>query len=217
MIRELVTDPQAFFSGKAQDRSVVLELFIVLVVGALGSVGSYYFSQRVFDLAPTGGFSTFQAMGIVLDPVIGIFIFWIGGAGAAHFLSGLYNGRGPIRRLLKLTAWAMVPLAVGNIVRSAVIYLTYNDVPSTIIEDEAVGDFTTQANALRDAVSNDALSAVAMVVLILSVIASWHLLSYAIATAKQIDVADARKVAAVPSGIFVLLLLQTLLGSLGIL
>jgi len=217
MVRELVTDPQSFFKGKAQDRSIVLELIIVLAVGAIGSAGSYYFAQRVFELAPTGGFSNFQAMGIVLDPLFGIVAFWIGGAAAIHFMSSFYNGRGPIRRLLKLTAWAMVPIAVGNAVRSAVVYLTYSGVASDILEGETVGDFTAQANALRNAVSNDALMAVSMVVLILSVVASWYLLSYAVATAKQMDVGDARKVAAVPSAIFVLLLLQSLLAGLGIL
>lgn len=217
MVRELVTDPQAFFKGKAQDRSVVLELFVVLVVGALGSIGSYYFAQRVFALADTGAYSNFQAMGLVLEPLFGVILFWIGGALTCHFASTFYNGRGPMRRLLKLSAWAMVPIAVGNVVRSVVIYLTYSGMTAEDVDFGFAGEFDEQATILREASSNDALLVVAMLVLILSVVAAWHLLSYAVANAKSLDLDDARKVAAIPSGLFVLYLLRALLIGLGVL
>lgn len=217
MVRKLVTDPAAFFKGKAQDRSVALEFIVVLLIGAIGSIGAYIFAQTVFRLAETGGYSNFQAMGLVLEPVFGIILFWIGGAFTCHFVAGLYNGRGPIRRLLKLSAWAMVPIALGNAVRTAVIYLTYNDMTPEDVDFGFAGGFTEQAEILRESSANDALMLVAMLVLILSVVAAWYLLSYAVANAKNIDLDDARKVAAVPSGIFVLYLLNATLSGLGVL
>ncbi|MFB6119960.1 MAG: Yip1 family protein [Halobacteriaceae archaeon] len=217
MVRELVTDPQAFFKGKAQNRSVVLEVVIVLAVGGIGIIGSYYFAQRVFDLATTGGYSNFQALGLVIRPLLGIVGLWIGGVFIAHFLAGLFNGRGPIRRLLKLSAWAMVPLAVGNAVRSAAVYLTYNNIQADDVDFGFAGGFNEQAAVLRAEITNTPLMLVAMVVSILSGVAMWYLLSYAVAAAKSIDVSDARKVAAVPAGIYILFLLNETLSSLGVL
>jgi hypothetical protein len=217
MVRELVTDPRAFFDGKAQDRSITREVTVVILVGLLGSAGAYYFTQRVFDLAETSGYSNFQMIGMTIEPIIGIGAFWLGGAVAAHFLAGFYQGRGPIRRLLKLSAWATVPIAVGNAVRSVVIYLSYNDVTADQVNFDDTTTFDEKAAAIREAVSNDALVVVSFVVTILSVVAAWFLLSYAVATAKQVEIDDARKIAALPSAVFVLWLLNAMLTSLGVL
>jgi len=217
MVTNLVTDTSEFFERKIRERGLTTETVIVVVVGVLGSLGTYYFAQRVLELTTDAGYTMFEAVGTIIIPLLGAVILWLGTAVVSHLVSGHYNGRGPLGRLVKLSAWTLIPIGIGNLGRTIAIYFSYNSLSSGDVDFGDANGFDSSATILRDAASNDVLVVASTGFLILSAVVMWYLLSYAVVAAKNLDLEDAKTVAAVPTGLFVVYLVWDLLGALGVL
>lgn len=217
MVRELVTDPGAYMERKVRGRTIWLEVLVVLVSGLLGSAGLVFLVRLVLSLTEElTGYSNFQAIGFAIEPVLGIFAFWFGAAVVMHFVAGHYNSRGPIRRLLKASAWAMVPIGLGNLVRSVAIVIAYRNVGQDDVTLEP-GSFDAHVAVLQDLHMDGPIVLLGTLVLLATVVWSGYLLSFAVEAAKQnLSEADARKTAAVPTAILLLYLLWALAGRLGL-
>lgn len=217
MVTTLVTDPAAYLRGKARERRLWREVVVVFVVGALGSLGHLYLVQLFIESVDTAGYTAFMAIGYVLEPILGLFAFWIGASILGHYLAGYFNGRGPIYRVLKLSAWAMVPIGIGNLVRSAAIYSAYRGIDPDTVAIDATG-FDAQFAAFQELHMSDPVVLVATLALVITVVWSGYILSIAIRSAKQnLSEDDARIAAGVPAGLFVLYLLYSLTRALGVL
>lgn len=207
-LTELVTDPDSFMDRKIRGRSLRWETVLVLVIGGLGAVGPAYVSQFILGELPEeqGAFLEFQLLGFTLEPIIGIFVLWFAAAVVAHLVaSRVYNGRGPIRRLLKSSAWALVPIGVGNLARSLGLFVAFQgvDVPDSP-EGATLGE---QFQSVLAVGIDQPAVLVAGLVLVVTVVLSGYLLSFSVKHAKGISEDDARKTAAVPMGAFALFLL----------
>jgi hypothetical protein len=210
-VTDLVTDPDSFMERKIKGRRLRWEFVLLLVVGGLGAPGAAYVSRSLLEEAGEGGdFLQFQLVGFVIEPVIGIFLVWLGYAVVGHLIaSRAFNGRGPLKRLLKSSAWALVPVGVGNLARTVAIYFAFRD---ESLPDNPEGDtLVEQFQSVLEVGMDKPEVMAAAVVLIITVLYSGYLLSFAIEHSKNVGEDDARKAAAVPAGAFALYLLWGLL------
>lgn len=210
-LRQLVTDPDSFMERRIQGRHLRWELVLLLVIGGLGTPGTALVAQSFLQQAGQGGeMLRFELIGFVIEPIIGVFLVWLGFAVGAHLVAAYaFNGRGPIKRLLKGTAWALVPLAVGNLARTAAVYLAFRD--ESFTDDPGTGTIVDRFQSVQESALAEPAITVGVLVLVVAVLYSGYLLSYAVRHAKRIPLDDARKAAAVPVGVFVLYLLAGLL------
>jgi hypothetical protein len=217
MLTELINDPAPYLHSKLQQQTVRIEVVLVLLVGALGSFGHYYFIQRFTSLVDVAGFAEFRSIGYVIEPIGGLFVFWIGSAVVAHLIAGQFNTRGPILRVLKMSAWATVPIALGNAARSIAMYLAYRDVTNDDV-NITVNGFEEKLDAFLDMHIGDPVMIVATIVLVFTVVWYWYLFSIGLRIAKEgISEQEARIAAGIPSAILAIYLLYALLGNVGVL
>lgn len=203
---ELFTNTEAFIERKSNGRSLQWEIILVLIVGALGGAGMGYLGREFLNTTAAGGL-TFQVIGFVVRPILGAVVVWFGVSVWAHLAARYYNGRGPISRLLKLSAWGLVPLGIGNLLRSLGIVLGTST--ATITSE------TVAFQPVVDSVLSSIPVIVGTLLLLLTVVWSSYYLAIAVRHTKDIDRTAAQRIVAVPMAILALVVLRDLLQSLG--
>lgn len=219
MFRQIATYMDETIERRLDRRGFGLEAVLVFVCGLLGSIGfAYVWMTATDELADVGDSLTYEFLASVLAPVALVFGLWIWYTVGAHFLAGHFRGRGPISRLLRTTAWALVPIGIWYLVRSAVIvFLFYTVEFPENPSQEATG---TGSGATHDYLLGlgleDPIYVGTLLLGVLFTVWSGSLLATAVRRAKGIDSGDARMVAAVLSGAFALYLVWSALGYAGI-
>lgn len=218
--------PDGIIRQRTPKRGLTLETIVVLFCGLVGGAGFGYVMIEALDAVDTDN-SMFQVqlVGRVLRPVVLTVVAWFLYTVAAHFVASSSGGRGPISRLMRGAAWAMIPIGVWNVLRSIVVaFLFFGvDIPTEpeglSAAEKAASVYTGTAAGGEDVYAGltDPLYAIVMLVGIVFVVWSGHLLSVAVAESKDLDIDTARRTAAVPAGLFALYLLVTALGQAGIL
>lgn len=197
---------------KVGQPNIWLEVVVVFAVGALGSIGHVYVAIGVQEALEDPESVYFSLIAYALEPVILVFVLWLGYSVGLHLIANrVFNARGPIRRLFKLTAWALVPLGVAYALRSVVLFLVYRTLE---MEQVLAGDRSIGWSGALDAVVSegtaDPLYLLAPVLLLGGVLASAYLLVYAVQETKDLDRDAALRVVAVPAGVHSLYVLWTL-------
>ncbi|WP_123537683.1 YIP1 family protein [Halosimplex salinum] len=226
MIRRIATLPDGIIRRRTPKRGLTLETIVVLLCGLVGGAGFGYVMIEALNAVDTDN-SMFQVqlVGRVLRPVMLTVVAWVLYSVGAHVIASSSGGRGPISRLMRGAAWAMIPLGIWNLLRSLVVaYLFFDvDIPTNpeglSATEQAASVFTGTAAGGEDVYAGltDPLYAVVMLLGILFVVWSAHLLSIAVAESKSLEIDTARRAAAVPAGLLALYLLVTALGQAGIL
>jgi len=195
MLRGLLTDPDSFFEQKVSQAGIRLEVGVVVLVGAASVPGVAFVLLEILAVEDTSQMEI-AAYGQALRPLLVAIVFWVGYTVALHFLSSVYRGRGPPGPVLKGTAWALIPVGLGNALQSAALYVAFADadIESRLTGIEASG----RLQAVFDSGMPDPVVIVSTVVFAGTLVWSAHLMSYVVAHAKDIDVAEGRKVVAVP-------------------
>jgi hypothetical protein len=216
MVLQLLRNPESFMDRKVGQPSLRLEIVVVLIVGALGALGQAYIGLETLSIAESETLR-FPVIGITLEPIIGALILWIGYAVGLHLVSNkVFRARGSPRRLLKLTAWALMPLGVGNLLRSAVMYVAFSDLDyEQTIADATGSGRGAPLNAVMAEGTSDPLILLAPLVVVLSAVASGYLLVYAVQTVKDLDRDEAVKTAGVIVGLHALYVLWGAVGLVG--
>lgn len=209
-LTQLVTDTDAFMERKMRGRRIRWEFVLLLVIGGLGAPGIVYVAQSILQEVGETEMLQFHLIGFAAEPIIGIFLVWLVYAVTAHVVAArAFGGRGPLRRLLKNSAWALVPIGVGNLARTIAIYFAFQG--ESLQDDPGTGTAVEQFKSLQEATLDKPEVVVGTLVLVGTVLVSGYLLSIAIEHSKDVSEADARKAAAVPVGAFVLYLVWGLL------
>lgn len=204
MVRELVTNPDAFFSRKVTQASLRVEILLVMLVGALNAVGLLYVALEVLDVRD-GADMQFVVIGRLLRPIILILLAWIGYTLVFHFAASHYRGRGPPSQVLKGVAWAILPLGIGNLAQSAAFVL--------VLRDESVSDLlegfdsSAEMQALLESVMSDPIMLVATLLFAGTLLWSGYLMVYVVQHAKSISHEDATRVVGVLVAIHLLAVL----------
>lgn len=206
MLRQVTALPTKLIDRRLDRRGFSLEVVVVFLSGALGALGFGYFWFAARDaLANVSTSMGYQFIGEVATPILLLFGVWLFYTIVAHVLAGHFRGRGPISRLFRTAAWALVPIGIWNLIRSGVIvYLFYDaDLPAN---PDGLGA-SEQLDTLLAVGLESPIYAATLVLGAIFAVWSGYLLSVGVERAKGISRDDARKVAAVPSGIFALYLL----------
>lgn len=198
MVRQLIGDPGAFMERKVGEAHIRVEILIVLLVGALSSPGILYVMLLALEQSETAQMR-FAATGQVIRPLVYILVLWAVYSLACHFIASHYRGRGAPRRLFKGIAWAFLPIGLGNLVKSAALYLVYRDESPEEITEMMSGFMTSeQVDSLFASGMSDPIMIAALVIFAGTVLWSGYLMTFAVAEAKNIDRDKAIRVVAIP-------------------
>lgn len=212
MVRKLVVQPDGYMDRKVGQPKIRREIITVLMIGILGSLGLFYVGEQIINEAAAET-ATFNVIGVVLGPVIGALVLWIGYSVALHVIALQFNGRGPIRRVFKLSAWALIPIGIGNLIKSIALYLVYQDIDvAEILADLPRGPTDTVLAAGME----EPIYIAAVIISILLILWTGYLLIFAVQNAKNVSRDVALKVVAVPVAIHVLYVVWNLAQLLGI-
>ncbi len=131
MVLRLLTNPDTFFAERAEGASLVGPALVVLLVAAIGAIGSYPVLRATVGALPpeAGPFVTVvQAIGAVFGVVI-TFVVWALYALAFHLVASLaFDGEGSFRDTLAAVGWGFVPAVFGSIAGAVVNFLVFSDV-----------------------------------------------------------------------------------------
>jgi len=202
--------------NKSGRRSLVWEFIVIMLIGAFGVVGPGYIAFEINEAVDMSTLN-FQLLGYAIEPLIGILVIWFGYTVGIHLLSNrVFNSRGSWSNLLKLVAWALVPVAVANLLRSAVLYFAYRGVEyQEIVEEQDIAGLTGGLDPLLAPGMEEPIYLLAPIVLILGTLASAYLLIPAVQTAKDLSRSDALKAVGVVVGVHLLYLVLELVDVAG--
>ena len=215
MLRSVLTLPDRMISRRATVPGFKLEAALIVVFGLLGAVGVGYVGTQALNAYDGAGASLrFEFIGAAIRPFVLLVLFWVGYTVAGHFLSGFYGGRGPASRLLRSAAWSLLPVGIWFALRSLVVFVLFLGV-SYPAEPEGLGA-AEQYQSIMDLGLDTPIYAVFVLTGVLFAVWSGYLLSIGVEEIKDIPTDDARKVAAVPSGIVAVYFVWMALGQVGI-
>jgi hypothetical protein len=195
--RAFVTDSDTFFERKVSEANISLEVLLVLVNGLLGLVGALYVGLEILEASEAEEMN-FVVTGMIIEPLVLVFVFWALYSVVVHFVSSQYRGRGAISRVVKGMAWAMLPMALGNLVKSVGLFFA--------LQDRDVGDLMVdvgsgpgdRATAVFDAAMSDPVMIAAVILFAGTVLWSGYLMVSVVEHAKGLTREQARKVVAIP-------------------
>lgn len=215
MVRRLFTEPGAYFDQKTREPSLRRELLLLFFIGALGAAGVGYVGYMFLEaVAGQRDLMRVQFVGQALTVLVGPFVLWLYYTLVTQGVAYLMNSRGPLSRLFKITAWALVPMALANAVHSVAMFLAYRDedipdnAPGTRVED--------QVDFLFGLANDEPVLILAWIVTALAAVYSGYLLSIGLQRLRDLSESDARRAVALPVVGHVAWVLYTLLGELGV-
>lgn len=221
MVQNVLDLPASMIRRRVDRRGYQLEAIVVSILGILGGIGMAYIAYRVLPGMEQGmEEARFVLIGEIVTPLITLFLLWVGYTVLSHFLSTLYNGRGPLSRLFRTTAWSLLPIALWFIIRALVVVgifygVDIPDDPPGFGGEERVTNVLYGNELGHEGLSSPIYTATILVGTVF-VVWSWYLLSIAVERSKSVATENARKIAAVPAGAFALYVLWQALGNAGI-
>jgi len=86
----------------------------------------------------------------LISALLALWLGWLGLAGLMHLGSTLLGGRGSMRSALNVTAWAILPFAIRDLLRAIYMIASSHTITSPSLSGFATGVFMTQALAHID-------------------------------------------------------------------
>lgn len=202
MLRQFLWNPAAFMDRKSGEPGIRTEILLVLVLGGFGALGPAYVGFSLLD-ASGGERLQLPVAGLILTPVIGMGVVWIAYTLGLHLIvNRILRHRGPLFRLMKPTAWALVPLGVGNLVNSGIMYFVFQDMEYLdVIEGANTAGFASAVGIVIDEGKEEPAFLLVPIVTLLSIAACGYFLIHAVEQGKDISRSDARTAAIAVVGI----------------
>lgn len=205
MYRALLFDPDYFYDEYLSERGIVVEIFLVLAVGLVGTAGHYYamtrvttaFSEADFPINNDVNFALYQ---LTLEPLIGVTLLWVGSAVLLFAISWLYSTVGQFYTVLKRTAWALVPLVVANLLNTvAIAYAAFQ-----LTEDDVAGASVPRppeqfATFMWDQVAGEVYVVATVFVAVVFVVWAGYIAAFAVRDPRDLTTSEALRVAALPT------------------
>lgn len=235
LLKILLSNPERFYEERGTSDRLWNELLVLLFVGLASSAGGLFVAQTVMSNfytgnAPIGGSDAqygvssdvgIQMWGYSLRGVVGVFVLWIAFTTVLYLVSWLYSDYGSYFAMAKNTAWALVPLFVGNLIKSlGYVAAAWNAWDDGTIE-VAEGDLVQSADDLVAFLVTQVLSEPAALVgiAVSALFVGWcgYIAAYGVADVRDIPVSDALRVAAVPTVVYAGYVLYQVVSLAGIL
>lgn len=215
MLRDIVTIPDGMILQRTTKRGVKWEAALITVFGLLGAAGmAYVGSQALGAYEGDGATLRFEFIGAALRPIAALLLLWIGYTVLSHLLASFFGGRGPVIRLFRASAWALIPMGIWLTLRSIVIGVLFIGV--SFPADPQGMSAEEEFQALMELGLDSPVYVATIVLGVAFALWSGHLLSKAIEEAKGVSPDEARKIAAVPTALVALYILWMSLGVAGI-
>jgi len=205
MYRALLFDPESFYEEFIGERGIRSELVLVVFIGLVGFAGHYYARSQLISIAEEAGIAVgnetnFSLWGIAAEPLIGIFLLWVGFSAVLFALSWLYSTVGTFYRVLKDVAWALVPLLVFNLLNSvALAYSAFTLQESDITDRTIPRDPEQKTRILWDIVAGEPFVVATVFVGALVTLWSGYIALHAVEDIRKLERRDAYKVVGVPT------------------
>ena len=208
MYRALLFDPEHFYDEYLGSRGLRSEILMVAFVGVVGLVGNYFARQEVQSVfveaaIPINSDTNFELIRLVIAPIVGIFILWIGLTIALYAVSWLYSTIGQFYELMKRSAWAVVPLVVANLLHSIAIGYAATQVTEDQVDPQNVPQPPIdRAHHMWDTAAGEIYVTATILVGAVFVIWAGYIAAYAVRDVRDLETSEALRVAAVPAGLY---------------
>lgn len=200
MIRNVLTLPDRMISRRSTTPGFKLESALIVVFGLLGAAGvGYVGSQALAAYDGSGETLRFEFIGVAARPFAALVLLWIAYTVVPHVLASTFGGRSPASRMFRASAWALIPIGVWMTLRSVVIFALFLGVEYPA-DPEGLGA-EEQYQTIMELGLETPIYTATLLVGALFAVWSGYLLSLAVEEIKGISTDDARKVAAIPSGL----------------
>lgn len=210
MAIQLATDPDGFMERKVGQAHIRFEVLIVLLVGAMSVPGVLFVVLEILEVQGSAEMRI-AAAGRVLRPLVIMLILWVAYTVILHFLSAHYGGRNPPSQVLKGAAWALIPVGIGNLVKSGALFLVFRDAD---VEQRMDGvDPAERMAAVFESSMNEPVMIAATVVFAATILLTGYLLMLVVRHAKGLDRDQAIRIAAVPVVLHLLVVVLALVQS----
>lgn len=230
-LKVLFTDPERYFEDRPSSGSLRSEITVLVIVGLAGTAGMYYAASTIMsnfytgnppasgaeDMMGISGDVGIQIYGYAFRGLVGIFLLWIGFATALYAVSWLYTERGSYFGVLKQTAMALVPMFFANLVKSVGVAVAAFGADIEATEQDLIQSTGAIVDFLYGQILGEPVALAGMALSIVFIGYSGYLSAYAIAAVREIPIADAYKVAAVPTALYVLWVLRDIARFAGVL
>lgn len=207
---ELLADPDAFFRRRASSASLLGPTIVVLLVAAVGIVGSLPLIRATTGALPAGAgpVGAFIVVSSAIGGLVGMLLAWVAYAAAFHVISALaFGADGGFRTTLALTGWGFVPRLPEGILSAAITTVVFGDA--------SVPTDPLAAQRLVQALQNDPLFAVASWLGLVFLLWSAMLWTFAVRHGRALTLRQAALTVSVPVGVRVVILLLGQAGVLG--
>lgn len=213
MYRALLFDPERFYDEILGSRGLRSEILIVALVGVVGLLGNYFTRERVttaFTDAefPINSDTNFELIRLVVEPLVGIFLIWIGLTVALYAVSWLYSAVGQFYELLKRSAWAVVPLLIANLLHTiAIVYAAFQVEEDDVANLEVPRPPIDRAHFMWDQAAGEIYVIATVLLGVVFVLWGGYIAAFAVRDVRDLDTGEALKVAAVPAGLYAIYVL----------
>lgn len=199
MVWQLITNPDAFMDRRMHGRTLKLELIVVVLCGLAGAIGFFYLGQQLDEALPAElAYFEFELAAHILKPILILLIAWFGYTFIAHYFAQRAGARSPWTRLLKVTSWALVPLGIGYLIRSAAIIAAHMlNPPDVDVAEIGTGEEAIQVYIVEEMLT-EPLVIGATLLMLLALAWTGYLFALAIKNTKELPWDTAWKIAAVP-------------------
>jgi len=211
MYRALLFDPGRFYDEFLGDRGLRTEILVVAFVGLVGSIGSLYAVIVVrgeFDTSAIGGNLprgvSMQLWGAGIGPLLGAFVVWIAFALLLYAISWVYSEEGGLFRLLKDSAWALVPLTLANAALSVGYVLAAMDAEIGTDLNQAGGTTERRFAYVWEPISQDVMVIGARAAGLVLLLWCGYIAAHAVADVRDLEMRDAYVVAGITMLVYAL-------------
>jgi hypothetical protein len=232
--KTVLFDPETFFADLDTSARLWDEILVVAIVGLAGAVGSYFAGQQIMSNISAGpqigevegglgvsGDVALQIQAFALQPLVGAILLWLALATALYGVSWLYSNRGGYYEFVKHSAWALVPMFIGNVIKSiALVATSYNAWDRGVIE-ATQSDMIQTAEQVRaflwTQILGEPIALAGIVIAALFFAWSGYIASFAVAKVRDIPQENAYQVAGVAVVGYLLWVVYDILGIVGVL
>jgi hypothetical protein len=205
MYRALLFDPEGFYEDYVGERGIRSELVVVLFMGLVGFAGHYYARSQLVTIAEEAGVAignetNFNLWGIAIEPLVGIFLLWVGFSAVLFALSWLYSTVGTYYQVLKNVAWALVPLFVFNLLNSVALAYSAFTLQESDITDRTIPRAPQQKTTiLWDVVTGEVFVVATVIVGALLTLWCGYIALHAVEDVRKLQRRDAYIVVGIPT------------------
>ncbi|MCU0632883.1 MAG: YIP1 family protein [Methanolinea sp.] len=218
---DLLIHPERFFSAQAGNEPDLKIPSAIAIAGAIiAAVAGYSLSGLYTELfaGAGGGIGAFMGIMGAVGAFIGFLImWWLVMAGIFHVISVFFKGSGKFNRTLANTGYGLIPLIIGSIVTTLILFTYLPRITVPVIRD--MQDTTALQKAMQELMQDPFMreyTQVSMIVSILFLIWSVNIWIFGVRQARGITLRQACITVIIPVAVYIIYMVYTLITGVSI-